>query len=209
MSLISNYVQIYGQLANFFDTIRQGQAPEKFTRQHLKDIGFKSSNHHAIIPLLKALNFLTADGTPTQRYRDYLDKTRSRKILGEALREAYSDIFTIRANPKKADKASIAGKFKSTFNSSDNVADLQASTFLSLLQNADIEDSTEPVTEVADNDNSESEPEHSSKPELVAVQKGKPGEVRLSYNIQIQLPATKDIEVYNAIFKSVREHLIE
>ena len=31
----------------------------------------------------------------------------------------------------------------------------------------------------------------------------------LHYNIQIHLPATKDVEVYNAIFKSLREHLLE
>lgn len=31
----------------------------------------------------------------------------------------------------------------------------------------------------------------------------------LHYNIQIHLPATKDIEVYNAIFKSLKEHLFE
>ena len=29
----------------------------------------------------------------------------------------------------------------------------------------------------------------------------------LHYNIQVHLPATKDIEVYNAIFKSLKEHL--
>ena len=31
----------------------------------------------------------------------------------------------------------------------------------------------------------------------------------LHYNIQIHLPATKDIEVYNAIFRSLKEHLLE
>jgi acetoin utilization deacetylase AcuC-like enzyme len=31
----------------------------------------------------------------------------------------------------------------------------------------------------------------------------------LHYNIQIHLPATKDAEVYNAIFKSLKEHLID
>jgi hypothetical protein len=30
----------------------------------------------------------------------------------------------------------------------------------------------------------------------------------LHYNIQIHLPATKDVEVYNAIFKSLKEHLV-
>jgi hypothetical protein len=31
----------------------------------------------------------------------------------------------------------------------------------------------------------------------------------LHYNIQIHLRATKDIEVFNAIFKSLKEHLLE
>jgi hypothetical protein len=31
----------------------------------------------------------------------------------------------------------------------------------------------------------------------------------LHYNIQIHLPATKDVEVFNSIFKSLREHLLE
>ena len=31
----------------------------------------------------------------------------------------------------------------------------------------------------------------------------------LNYNIQIHLPATKDVEVYNAIFKSLREQIID
>jgi hypothetical protein len=29
------------------------------------------------------------------------------------------------------------------------------------------------------------------------------------YNIQIHLPATKDVEVYNAILKSLKEHLVD
>jgi hypothetical protein len=33
--------------------------------------------------------------------------------------------------------------------------------------------------------------------------------VGLHYNIQIHLPATKDVEVYNSIFKSLKDHLLE
>lgn len=35
------------------------------------------------------------------------------------------------------------------------------------------------------------------------------GAVGLHYHIQIHLPATKDLEVYNAIFKSLKDHLLE
>jgi hypothetical protein len=31
----------------------------------------------------------------------------------------------------------------------------------------------------------------------------------LHYNIQIHLPATKDVEVFNSIFKSLKEHLLD
>ena len=46
------------------------------------------------------------------------------------------------------------------------------------------------------------------EPEKKVLSK-KTGDLGLHYNIQIHLPATKDIEVYNAIFKSIKDHLIE
>jgi hypothetical protein len=122
MALPDNYVQVYGQLPDVFKRISDGQAPEKFTRQYLKDLGFQSSNHHALIPLLKALGFLSADGVPTARYHAYRDHSQSRKVMGQALRDAYADLFTIKAEPTDADRALIEGKFKSAHNTSERVA---------------------------------------------------------------------------------------
>ena len=59
MALTNVYTQVYGQLPEFFSKIREGQAPQQFTQQLLKDLGFKSSNHRALIPLLKALGFIS------------------------------------------------------------------------------------------------------------------------------------------------------
>jgi len=52
MALTASYVQVYGQFPHFFEALSKGQAPERFTVQHLKDLGFSSSNHRALIPLL-------------------------------------------------------------------------------------------------------------------------------------------------------------
>jgi hypothetical protein len=41
--------------------------PERFTIQHLKDLGFTSTNHRAFIPLLTALGFFS----PDVRYHEY------------------------------------------------------------------------------------------------------------------------------------------
>ncbi len=206
MSLANIPLQVYGQLGDFFNKIKQGQAPGKFTNQHLKDIGFTSTNHRAFIPLLKALGFLTEDGSPTDEYKEFRNEALSRKILGKAIKEAYSDIFTISRYPEDKDKELIKGKFKSTHNTSERNAELMMKTFYSLLEFADINsDVVEETKIVEDNDNEKEEIE----PEKIESIERKISQTSLHYNIQIHLPATKDIEVYNAIFKSVKEHLID
>lgn len=203
MALPTTYTQAFGALSDFFNKIRDAQAPDKFTNQILKDLGFKSNNHRPFIPLMKSLGFLSAEGTPTPRYHDYRNHSLSKKVMGEALKEAYSDIFLIKSHPKSADKELIQGKFKSYHNASDNVASLMAKTFYAILALAELDFET-PKKKIK-------EPEqHKSKPGTPAtIKTEKISSLGLHYNIQIHLPATKDIEVYNSIFKSLKEHLIE
>lgn len=49
MALLNQSVQVYGKLDQLFRSLRDGQAPQKFTREFLRDLGFKSSNWHAAI----------------------------------------------------------------------------------------------------------------------------------------------------------------
>lgn len=206
MSLNSSYTQAYGKLGEFFSKIRDGQAPEQFTQQLLKDMGFKSQNHRAYIPIMKALGFLTPDGKPTQRYSDYRDHSNSRKVMGDGIKEAYSDIFLIKEKPTPADKEIILGKFKSFHNTSQNVANSMAGTFYALLDLADLNGSAEPEPSPIEQRVEIPSPEVKQEapvahPPISQLSTG------LHYNIQVHLPATKDVEVYNAIFKSLREHL--
>lgn len=205
MPLTNVYVLATNRIPDIFGKIRDGQAPERFTQQLLKDWGFASTNDRAFVPLLKGLGFLSADGKPTQRYNDYRDHSRSKQIMAQALRDAYGDIFLIKEHPTNADKQAIEGKFKSFHNVSDNVAGLMTKTFLGMLPLADLSAKSAAVPTVT----KESEiitKESGGQPTPLASLLPVAG---LHYNIQIHLPATKDIEVYNAIFKSLREHLFE
>ena len=208
MALLNQSVQVYGKLGELFAKLREGQAPEKFSREFLKDLGFKSSNWHAAIGLIKGLGFLSADGSPTSKYMEFLDKTRWQIVLAEAVKNAYGDIFIMKREPGPSDVQMIAGKYKSTYNMSETAADRAARTFLALLELSDkdviLDEAPEKVVESPDD-----------KPQTTEEQRPKmtpslapPRSVGLAYNIQIHLPATKDIEVYNAIFKSLREHII-
>jgi hypothetical protein len=206
MSLTNAYVQIYGQLAEVFGRISDGAAPDKFSTQHLKDWGYTSSNYRAVIPLLKALGFLSADGSPATRYHEYRNTAQSKRVMGEAIREAYSDLFTIRAKPTSSDRQLIEGKFKSTHNASPTTAKLMANTFYALLDLADLSSNPEPKSEASTSSTTPPNSASASPPEAATKSHGRPS---LHYNIQIHLPATKDIEVFNAIFKSLKEHLLD
>jgi hypothetical protein len=125
--------------------------------------------------------------------------------MAEALRDAYGDLFLIKARPTESDRPAILGKFRSYHNVSDNVAKLMTNTFFQLLKLADLSVATDRLPSALENGSKVSEApkadeELPSLPALVASS--------LHYDIQIHLPATKDVEVYNAIFKSLREHLV-
>lgn len=207
MALPSTYTNAHGVIGEFFGKIRDAQAPDRFTQQILKDWGYKSNNHRPFIPLMKALGFLSSDGSPTQRYHDYRNHAMSREVMGEALKEAYSDLFLIKENPTKKDNDLIEGKFKSFHNSSDNVASLMSKTFFALLDLADL---TKAAKKPSKTPSKEPNNQEHSEPDI-PVDKviERTNGFGLHYNIQIHLPATKDVEVYNAIFKSLKEHLIE
>lgn len=210
MALIKNFTNTYGKIDDFFKSIIKGQAPEKFTQQYLKDLGYSSTNDRPFIPLLKALGFLSDDGTPTQRYHDYRNNALSRKIMGEAVKEAYSDIFTLRETPTENDEDIIKGKFKSTFNFTDKVANSAMKTFYALYNISEM-DNNETPSKIE----TPEEPKEENKINAKLEQTGESNKNKdnafpsLNYNIQVHLPATKDVEVYNAIFKSLKEHLID
>lgn len=203
--LTKRYLPSAKNLAAIMKKIVEGTAPKRFTITHLKSIGFKSSNDHAILPMLKDLGFLTADGVPTQRYHNYRDPSRSKAVMAEALREAYDEIFHINENPTDKDRDTIKGKFKSTHNVSNDLADVMAKTFYALLKLADM-DAEEKTTK-----KKEARKEIVEKPEDPKTMKRTPppGIGGLNYNIEIHLPATKDIDVFNAIFKSLKEHILD
>lgn len=219
--LTSRYMVSAKNIPTILEAIVNGTAPPKFTSAHLKSIGFKSSNDHAIIALLKDLGFLTQDGAPTTVYHAYRDRARSRQVLGQALKATYEDLFHVKENPTESDRKAIEGKFKSTHNVSDRVAKEQASTFFALLKLADLDSrGIAPRPQIQSHDKKAMKEGKGSGRSLKSEEESFDGaqqnessqRIRFSglhYNIEIHLPSTKDPEVFNAIFKSLKEHILD
>lgn len=213
MQSTKRYLQSTKNLEPIMRKIVEGIAPERFTVQHLEGLGFTSSNDRSVIGMLKDLGFLDEDGVPNERYHAYRDPSRSRAVMADAMREAYQDAFYISEHPTPDDREAIRGRFKTIHNISDPVADKMVATFMAFLNLADLEAADgEPAEEAEEEHVTGTEPEAGeqsprvpSSRSLVPVPQGG---VNLHYNIQIHLPATRDVEVYNAIFRSLRENVI-
>lgn len=207
MALPSAYLVTTKNLEAFLNALRSAKAPERFTNKFLTQLDFNSSNDRLYIGVLKALKFLDESGTPTQRYYQFLDQTQSGRILADALREAYEDLFAINTKAHQMPIEEIKNKLKTLTlgQKSENVINLMANTFKALADQADwnapaVAPSVASATEAA---TSEDLPKpRSESPKHVGKN------VDLHYNIQIHLPESRDPAVFDAIFQALRRHLI-
>src|SRR5688572_11892258 len=79
----------------YFDAMLDAQPPDRFSVKFLERLGFASTNDRLLISILKDLGFLSRDGVPQSRYFEFLDRSRSKQVVAEGIREAYSDLFAI------------------------------------------------------------------------------------------------------------------
>ena len=208
--LTRRYLSSAKNLSAIMAKIVEGTAPNKFTSAHLKGIGFKSSNDQAVLALLKDLRFLADDGTPLQRYHDYRNSSRSGAVMAEAIRDAYGDLFHINEKPGPADRPAILGKIKSENNVSDRVAELSTATFYALLKLADLDaPKSPPARQEKGKQTGRKTDARTEIPESGASLGQHRRSIDLRYNVEIHLPASKDVEVYNAIFRSLKEHIFD
>lgn len=98
MALMTSYLLKTSNLEEFFNAIRTARAPDSFTHKFLKDLGFASSNDRLLIGVLKGLQLLDENGTPTEQYFKFLDQSQSGRVLADGIRNAYDDLFAINKN---------------------------------------------------------------------------------------------------------------
>jgi hypothetical protein len=206
MSLPNSYTQKVGAIPDYFESILNAEAPERFTNQFLAQLEFKSTNDRMLIGILKDLGFLDPDGSPTQRYFEFLDRTQSKSVLAEGIQEAYADLFRVNKKAYELNDDEVKNKLRTLYEGSkkDDVITKIAKTFVALCDYADFtakpkkEKQKTPVT-------SEGEPTKTIPPD--DDQKSNIELSSLQYHINIVLPESRDQAVYDAIFKSLRDHL--
>lgn len=191
------YMMSNNKIQPIITKIQQAARPAKFTLDFLRTLGFTSTNDRAFIPLAKKLGFLMEDGTPTPIYDQLKDSTLTAKVLATQIRILYADLFAINTELQRAPENEIKGAISRVTGKDEEGVIRIYNTFKALCSIADFSEniSHSPVPEKVEETASVAIPLSNRKNEF-------------HYNIQIHLPATTDVSVYNAIFKSLKDNLL-
>ena len=208
MALPNSYTIKTGAIPAYFEAILGAEAPDRFSIKFLGNLEFTSSNDRLIIGVLKELGFLNTDGVPTDRYYQFLDKSQSWNILADGIKEAYADLFAVNKDANKLDVEGAFNKLRTLYKGEkkDTVIKNIAKTFVALCEIADFgKIRTSGAKDKAKEERKSSDGEKKAGGSV--DEERKLGIQALQYHINIMLPDTRDQAVYDAIFKSLRDHL--
>lgn len=206
MSTALPYVNSTGALKRLFLKIKEAPTPERFNYDYLStELGV---SERAMIPLLKKLGLLGDDGKPTQLYRDFRNPDLSGSAMAKAIKIAYEPLYRRNefAHSLSRDKllqviVDITGK------DHDSAATKATYTTFDVLRSeADFKAQVSTLEKKPEEANPTPPPEQ-KEPKL-PMRNGNVG-LNLGYTVNLNLPETTNIEVYNAIFKSLNEHFLK
>ena len=197
------FVNAYGQVPKILNKIKDAGEPDRFTQDFLSTVlGFKGAGAKAFIPFAKRLGFLAGDGSPTVLYRKFRNPSESRAAMAMAIKNGYPEYFSRnehadKLNPKELEGLTmeITGLQRHSQTAKSIIRTIEA-----LKSFADFDSPVEPREVVK---------ETQFPVEITHFEQGGEVGMNLSYTINLVLPKTDDMAVFNAIFKSIREHLLK
>jgi hypothetical protein len=206
------YIAASGTLKKVLERIGEAAQPPKFNSDFVENVvKLKGGAGRAIPPILKKLGLLTSDGVPTELYSKFRTDSGKGRAAHQALRNGFPEIF------KRSDYAHTVpdGKLRDIIveitglKPNDNIVQAIKGTFNAVKSfvppDVDLSgDDSDPGS--SGDDAPGASPAASSA--FASAGTGSEG-IRLAYNINIVLPETSDLKVLNAIFRSIKEHLMQ
>ena len=229
MATIYPYISGQGALVKAFEQFRKS-FPVALDAEWLQKFSIAPANESYLISTVRFLGLIDEDGKRIDAHTDFFygDDTTFAAGLDARVTEAYKPLFDDHGPAAWGEsKDQLATWFRVTDKVSELVGGRQASTFLTLAALAghgEVRRSTsngngsaKPATQVQKrvSKRPSKEPVTTADSETVAVQNGgtangvSSSNVGLSVRIEVNLPSNGTPDTYDAIFASVRKHLID
>ena len=201
------YTSSSGVLRRVLSKIPTSEKPSIFTSDFLGTVlNATGGAARPIIPILKSTGMLNQNGSPTELYSQFQTESGRPTAALQALRNGYGEIFKRNTYAHKADEAALTDVIVQVTGlpAADPIVRYISSTFQAFQELA--KGAREGQVDEAAADGRTGGDESGSAGE------GSPdfrnGKLNLAYNINVVLPETTNVEVYNAIFRSIKGNLL-
>jgi len=200
------YLASPGSVKTALEKIRIAATPDRVPQDFINTkLQIKGGTGSALIPFFKKIGMVASDGTPTELYKRFRNPTIGGTAIADAIIFGYAPLKqTNEYFYELPDKDLMNLILQVTGLDHDNaVAKLTFSTLKGLKQFADFNSNSEDLI-------SSKEAFVTGTPIHAATSNAHPESrvgLNLSYTINLNLPATSDQAVFNAIFRSLKEHL--
>jgi hypothetical protein len=149
---------------------------------------------------------LGPDGRPTNLWDAFRAPTDEYKArLADAIRKTYADLFQLFPDANRRDAEALRNFFRANTGGGDRVQRLLVQSFQVLVEFADFD--AEVPEEALTGDGAGREQTTTRQQRREKIVPDVPG-LTLNVNLQLQLPATSDGEVYEKLFGAMRKHLM-
>jgi len=205
------FMNAYGLIPKILTKIKEAKTPEHFTQDFLSEtLGFAGGSAKAFVPFAKRLGLVGTDGAPTELYGKFRNANHSRGAMAQAVRSGYADLYTRNESAHSLDRKGFEGLVLQATGLDAGSPTLRSivNSFENLKSFADFGAAPPPPKNDGEDDEEEGDEEEAADQDRAKPQAKQLG-LNLAYTINIVLPKTDDVAVFNAIFKSLRENLLK
>ncbi len=197
------YTKTPKKLSTFLEKIRSLGIPNNADDDWLIRIGYDKASDRSLLVVLKYVGFVDQGGAPTKLWSDFRTNNGP-KALGISIREAYKKLFETYPNAQNLSDGEITAFYAGDYKGGTQGLSAISSTFKTLCAKADF--AIEKKEEICDQDITEQIKKTNTSRNQPDSSKDK--NLTINFNIQINLPNTDKSDIYDKIFKSMKQYLL-
>ncbi|HDS1214482.1 DUF5343 domain-containing protein [Stenotrophomonas pavanii] len=198
------YTTSPGVLKGVLDKIPHSEKPHVFNTDFISTVlGSTGGAARQVPPILKTAGLLSQSGAPTELYSQFQTDSGRSAAAVQILKNGFAEVFRRNQFAHKADEATLTDIVVSVTGlpKKDAVVRYIINTFKVFQEYAKgARDNDVAEVEVAPVDREPAVP--------LSPQEAVARTMQLAYNINVVLPETTNVEVYNAIFRSLKANLL-
>ena len=202
------YITAPGNIEKALNAIKSASTPDRVTQDFVKTIlKIPGGSGDQVTAFIRKIGFVNADGTPSAIYKKFRNPATAGNAIAEAIKIGYGPLYKRNEFMHALTDEKLKGIIIEETGAGDDssVITLVFRAIKSLKKFADFEvppavTPEPPSEEIVTTGQKLNRSELGEIPQKLGM--------NLSYTINLNLPATSDVAVFNAIFKSLKEHLI-